>query len=388
MTRVPAVGAYRWWVLAAGTFATAANAALLVGVPALAPAIGDAFGLSLAQVGLTLSAIWVGPSITLIPLGMLTDRVGERAVLVAGLAVAGAVLVVATRARDWASFTVLLSLAAAAGASVHSAAGRSILSWFGPHERGLALGIRQAAVPVGGMVAAFALPAVDAANGLPGATWALAGGCLAAAAFAAVVVRDPALVVARPSPGTAAHRDPRVLRIALLSALLLVGHIAVGGFVTLFLHDERGLSAGLAAAVLGLTQFAAVASRVAAGRWSDVVGSREGPLRAIAATSTVSLVVVAVLLEAPTPLLVPAFVLAGGVAMSWNGVALTATAEAAGIARSGAAIGVQQAVLAVAGALVPAAFALVVAGTSWRAGYLLAAVGPLVVWALLRRGAG
>jgi MFS family permease len=89
-------------------------------------------------------------------------------------------------------------------------------------------------------------------------------------------------------------------------------------------------------------------------------------------------------LEAPAVVLVPAFVLAGGFAMSWNGLSFTAAAELAGRARSGAAIGMQQTALAAAGAVVPPAFAALVAATSWRVGFALAAVFPLVGVQLLR----
>ena len=82
---------------------------------------------------------------------------------------------------------------------------------------------------------------------------------------------------------------------------------------------------------------------------------------------------------------IAAIVLAGAVSMSWNGLSLTAAAELAGRAKSGAAIGFQQTTLSVTGVLVPAAFAYVVDSTSWEAGFALASVGPLVGWFLLGR---
>ena len=124
--------------------------------------------------------------------------------------------------------------------------------------------------------------------------------------------------------------------------------------------------------------------RIATGRWSDLIGSRLVPLRIVGAVSSLTLAVVAAVLDAPIGVLLPAFVLAGGFAMSWNGLSFTAAAELAGRGRSGAAIGMQQTSLSVAGALVPPAFAAVVAATSWRVGFALAAVFPLVGVQLLR----
>ena len=70
--------------------------------------------------------------------------------------------------------------------------------------------------------------------------------------------------------------------------------------------------------------------------------------------------------------------------MSWNGLSFTAAAELAGRGRSGAAIGMQQTVSVGGGRVVPPAFAAVVAATSWRVGFALAAVFPLVGVQLLR----
>ena len=71
--------------------------------------------------------------------------------------------------------------------------------------------------------------------------------------------------------------------------------------------------------------------------------------------------------------------------MSWNGLSFTAAAELAGGRRSGAAIGFQQSVLSGVGAAAPVVFASLVAATSWRAGFALAAVCPLAGILLLRR---
>ena len=76
-----ATSPYRWVVLAVGALGAAAFAALRMGLPALSPALRDEYDLTLGQVGLALSAVAVGVMVTLIPWGILTDRVGERPVL-------------------------------------------------------------------------------------------------------------------------------------------------------------------------------------------------------------------------------------------------------------------------------------------------------------------
>jgi hypothetical protein len=84
-------------------------------------------------------------------------------------------------------------------------------------------------------------------------------------------------------------------------------------------------------------------------------------------------------------LVVPVMIIAGAISMAWNGLSVTAAAELAGPSRSGAAIGFQQTALGVIGVLVPTAFAYVVETTSWRTGFALASIGPLLGWYLLGR---
>jgi hypothetical protein len=69
--------------------------------------------------------------------------------------------------------------------------------------------------------------------------------------------------------------------------------------------------------------------------------------------------------------------------MAWNGLSLTAAAELAGRARSGAAIGFQQTTLGVVGVVVPVAFTQLVEATSWSFAFGLSAAGPLAGWWML-----
>jgi sugar phosphate permease len=351
----------------------------------LAPTLRDTYGLSLFQIGVILDSVWVGTMATLLPWGLLADRVGERLVLASGLAACGGALVGAAFAGSFWALFALLALAGAAGASVNSASGRAVMYWFPASERGLALGVRQTAIPAGGLVAAAALPALAEGVSLRAAFLLLAGLSFGGALAGLAVLRER-----EGEPGDEARglqrmlRDTRLLLLCAGSSFYLVAQVAVTGFVVLFLHDERGLSASEAAAVLAGVQVLAAALRIGAGLWSDLLRSRLIPLRLVGIASFVTLAAAAALLEAPLALLVPAFVLAGGFAMAWNGLSFTAAAEFVGRRRSGAAIGMQQTALAVVGAIVPPVFAALVGATSWRTAFVFAALFPLAGVQLLR----
>ena len=375
---------YRWLVLAAGTAAQTSFSAVIVGLPVLAPALRDAHDLSLVQVGVVLDSLWIGTLLTLLPWGLLADRVGERLVLATGLVGCAAALVGAGYATRFGPLILLIGVAGAAGASVNAASGRAVMQWFPAAERGFALGVRQTAIPVGGLVSALVLPTLS----LRSSFVFLAALCVAGAAFGFAVIHERGVSaeddVLEPRGLGATLRDHRLWLLCGASSLYLVAQLAITGFLVLFLHDERGLSEGAAAGVLAGVQVLAAALRIGGGRWSDRVGSRVRPLRLVGLGSAVTLAVAAALLSAPLGLLAAAFVLAGGLAMAWNGLSFTAAAEIAGRSRSGAALGMQQSALAAAGAIVPPAFAAVVAASSWRLGFGVAAVFPLVGVLLLR----
>lgn len=357
---------------------------MIIGLPVLAPALRDAHDLSLVQVGVVLDSLWIGTLLTLLLWGVLADRVGERLVLATGLVACAAALVGAGSAESFESLILLVGLAGAAGASVNAASGRAVMQWFPAAERGFALGVRQTAIPVGGLISALVLPALA----LRSAFVFLAALCIAGALFGAAVIRERKGAaeddVLEPRGLGATLRDHRLWLLCGASSFYLVAQLAITGFLVLFLHDERGLTAAAAAGVLAGIQVVAATLRIGGGRWSDRVGSRVRPLRIVGVGSAITLAVAAALLSAPLPLVIVSFILAGGLSMAWNGLSFTAAAEIAGRTRAGAALGMQQSALAAAGAIVPPAFAAIVAASSWRLGFALSAAFPLAGVVLLR----
>jgi len=322
--------------------------------------------------------------LTLVPWGLAADRFGERVVLVLGIGGCGVALLLAARAHSFGALFVCLFATGLAGASVHSSSGRAVMSWFPARQRGLALGIRQTAIPIGGFAVSLFLPPIEHAHGIPWAFAALGTACLTAALIGGVVLREGPPVDDVAHVGPPPLRDGRVWSLAAGSALLVAPQMCVVGFAVLFLHDRRSLEAGTAAGVLAAIQLCGIGARIGAGRWSDLVGERIAPLRAIALTCAVLTFVTALLVGGPLWLLVPSLVITGIFAMSWNGLAFAAAVEISGRARSGAAIGLQQTVLNCVGAAYPPLFGVLVAATSWRWGFASIALLPLAGRRVLR----
>ena len=372
---------YRWTILAVGVGAQTSLSALQQGMPALGPALREAYGLSLSEVGAVLAAASWGILVTLLFWGWMADRTSERVVISSGLALAALVLVPTAFATSVGWLIAGLAVAGAFGASSAAASGRAVMGWFPRSERGFALGIRQMAVPLGGAITAFTLPAL---GGVKEALLALAGACLLGALAAAIWLREPPPMQYTRVESPAPFRDPRAWRLALGSGLLVCAQVAMIAFVVLFLHDHRGLGAGAAAASLGVIQIGGALARLQAGHQSDRMGRRIILLRRHALGMGILLLATAALAGAPLLVLAPVLLAAGILTMSWNGLSFTAAAEMAGRERAGTALGLQGTIMRVVSAGAGVGFGAMVAATSWPAAFSLLALLPLTGWVLLR----
>jgi len=388
--RAPARGGrgvrYRWVVLGVGVAGTMVVGALRQGLPALGPVLRDEFALSVAQVGFVFGALAVGMTVALVPFGALADRLGERLVLAGGLTATAVSVALAAVADSFGLLLAGLFLMGVFGASATGASGRAVMGWFSRRERGLALGVRQTAIPLGGALTALTLPALAVASGLEAALLALAAFTLAAAVLAAVLMRDPPAppanrpVVEAPPP----MRDARIWRLGLGSGLLVMAQAAVIGFVVLYLADDRGLTVTDAALVLAAIQLGAAGSRIWIGVRSDRLERRIVPMRHTALAGAALLAAAAALTDAPGWVVLPLLV-AGGVAISsWNGLAFTAAAEMSGRARAGTAMSLQNTLVSVLSAVTAPLFGALVDATSYQAAYLVVAAAPVAGWWVLR----
>ena len=122
-------GSARWRHLGVSLVGLVAACAIQNGLPFLTVAF-RAEGLSLAAIGLLVSAPTAGLVLSLLAWGAAADRYGERLVLSAGLGIAAVAMTGAALAGTPVATGLWLLLAGAGSASVHAASGRLVLGWF------------------------------------------------------------------------------------------------------------------------------------------------------------------------------------------------------------------------------------------------------------------
>jgi MFS family permease len=334
--RASAAG-YRWYALAVTTFTQAASAAVIAVIGPLAPLLQTDLGISRAEVGLIQSAVYLSATAFSLLGGRRADRFGERLVLVVSGAITAAAALVITRVGAFATL-VLTALLLGMGTGMQNPAGSAaIMRWFPPWRRGLAMGIRQTGVPLGGVLAALLAPAAAAWWGWR-AAYLLAGVmALLGTVFIVVSYFDPARETGAAADPVRRVRDLARDRTLTLIAVVYNGQIvaqyAVTVYLVLFFHEALGLSLVVAASLLALVNVVAIGARIGWGFASDAVfvGERKPVLVIIIVLTLASMLLAAALPpNAPLAAAIALAVLLGVAAYSWTGIYGTLTIEAAG----------------------------------------------------------
>ncbi|MFB9905053.1 MFS transporter [Allokutzneria oryzae] len=379
---------YRWVVLAAGALAQGANASCFLGLPVLIPQLREHFGLSLPEAGLLVGAVNLGTMLTLVLWGASADRFGERPVMTIGLLGAAVCLVGAATTGDVVLVALALLGSGAFGASANAASGRAVMTWFPAGRRGVAMGVRQSATPVGAAFSALVLPPAADSGGVPSAFLVLAAVSAVAAVAVLVWVREPEGVVRVPKgSGTGGVlRSPALWRLSLASAFLVIPQFTATALMVELFHDHRGVSVAVASLLLAVSQVLGAGGRLFNGAWSDRVGSRLGPLRVVSLSIAVSLLAVAVLdlANSPVALLAVVMVPAAALALSWNGLAFTAAGEMAPEGRSGIALGFQNTANYLAAAIAPGMAGWLAAEVSWPVALAVGGGSAVITLLMLR----
>ncbi|MBD8607070.1 MFS transporter [Aeromicrobium sp. CFBP 8757] len=371
----------KWLMLGVSMLGQVAGTIFVNGAPFLITFLRDDRGLSLREAGVVVAAPFVGITVSLVVWGLVVDRIGERASMTIGLAI---VTVGATGAAFSTSLTALalwFVLGGIGAGSTNSASGRVVVGWFPVDRRGTAMGIRQTGLPLGVGTAALLVPNVAEADGLRTTLLIVAGIALAGAVASALLIVDPP----RPTRAEAAdsgqlanpyRRDHRLTRIHLASALLVVPQFTVWTYMLVWLIDEKGWSTFAASALVAATQVLGAGGRIAAGWWSDQVGSRLGPMRIVAVAAAATMLSLGLL--SGTPLAVALIVLATAITVADNGLAFTSVAEIGGPFWSGRAMGLQNTGQYLVSALVPPVVGAVVEGRGYGFAFAAVAIFPLV----------
>ncbi len=362
-------------VLAGAVSAQASVSLVQFGLPAIGPELQQEFDLSLAALGAVLMASLLGSGLALLPAGVIVDRYGSRIPLAAGTLIGGGGLIAAAFAPSAGTLLVALFFAGIGSGIVPIAGFGALMRAYGAARRGFALGVRQMAVPLGGMAASILLPLLDHAGGVRLALLVSAAGVLVFGfAFALVAEGSPPVEL---RPRIEIHRlvrAPGMLRLLLVATFYIVVLQAVLAFTVPSVRD-----AGFSALIAGATFFAlnvtAGVARIVWGRVADRgAGSRR--VRTLVEAGLVAAVgglVFTLALHAGPALLILAMILFAFGALGWNALVYVSAGEKAPPELAAQAVGVAATLIFVVSALSTPPLGALAEAIGWDAFWLVCA---------------
>ncbi|HNI71819.1 MAG TPA: MFS transporter, partial [Marmoricola sp.] len=279
----PLSNSHRWAILAASTWAQASSSVAINGPAFLIPAMKQDLGLSLTTAA-TLAALSIAGVLAMLVIwGWLADHWGERRVLLLGILGTLVAALVGTQARDPYLLGGSFFAMGAFGASTSAASGRVVIGWFPPHRRGMAMGIRQMAQPLGVAIGALTMGSIAHRWGLSVAIWVpVIASALGLLAVLVVVIDPPRLHRSQVVSANPYRESSFLTRIHLVSALLVIPQFVVWTFALTWLVDHRDWPIDLAGTVVAGMHVLGALGRIGVGHLSDVVGSRVRPLAWVA----------------------------------------------------------------------------------------------------------
>ena len=340
--------ARRWPLLTVLTWSYGLGAFGVLGVSPLSPALMQGLGLTRFEVAFIVPSIYVGGLFFSLPGGHLVDRLGVRPTLLGALAVSGVGLLVSGVAPHFLPFLLGLMVAGCGWSVVNPVLGKAIVDLFPLRERGIAMGIKQMGLTVGGSISALVLPPIAARWG-----WRAAMVACAAAVSFPVVGAWRALAPMAHAPQrheravtTAVSwwwmKRPPLLVLFAAGTVLGMMQSAVLAYLPIFSVQALGFTPVGAGVLVAASQAGGAVARLGLGAASDRWASGRRPPWLVLTSALAGVIfVVYAWLPATDPLAAGLLAFVAGVgAYGWVGIYFVIAAEAGGAAHSGLLSGV------------------------------------------------
>ena len=391
------VAPYRWVILGVAVLAQTTASIVSQGVYTLVPFLQSAFQLNQTQAALSVSAVNAGQVLSMLLMGWLIDKYGERGVVGITMLAMGAAAVIASLAPNYYVLLACLVLLGASYASVQPGGTKAMVKWFAPAQRGMATGIRQAGLPLGTALAAMTLPVLASQQGWQSAIL-LQGlvGMVGGLAFVFFYRRADSgisqTVTAPPNPlqlirEVSAYKA--LWPVMLAGVAMVTFQYTFATHILTFLTQRFGMSVVTAGLLYSVSQWVGIAGRIGLAWISDHFWPNRR-MRSLVVTMLicVALTVCIAALPASTPnwILVALFVVVGIFGVGWYPLYLLQVAEMAPKTAVASTISFSMTMNMVAISIVPPLFGLIVDGSSYLWAWMALASGLFVAVINLRRG--
>ncbi|KOS60293.1 MFS transporter [Lysinibacillus sp. FJAT-14222] len=326
---------YKWIIVLVATLSQTAATFVTYGMGPIATFYQIEWNLSSLQTGFIVSAVNIGPIFSMILFGYLMDKKGEKQIIGWGSILLGFSALLLMLVNDYTVLLILLLVVGIWYGSAQTGGSTAIVKWFPDKHRGLAIGIRQTGIPIGGALASviltymyhhFSLSSVHLVQGLV----AIAGGLL----FLLIYQEPKNRVTVAATSVTLKEKLNAIKNNKNLYPIYIVGivmmtlqMILVAHFMS-YLHQEGGYSLTEAGQYLSLVLIGGMVGRVAIAWISDqfFAQKREHLLMMVMAGAVILTVILPLMLHVEILMLLFCFVL-GFVALGWYSLFIACVTE-------------------------------------------------------------
>lgn len=278
---------YRWLILVVATWAQATATLVTYGVGPLAAIWQDQLGLTTSQAGLLVSTVQIGPLLSMLFIGHALDRYGERWLISLGSCLLGLSFFFISFTTNYLLLLVLLGIVGIWYGTAQPGGSKVILRWFSEKERGLAMGIRQAGIPIGGAIGGTLLPYLSLHFGWKIAVYTQAALAISGGLLFLILYRDPPIPRLNKQNNTqfkqqmiAIVKNKKILPILFTGVIMVSLQMVLVGHLMIFFRNETKMSLVVAGQLLSTTLISGMVGRIALAYISDKWwgGNREYPL--------------------------------------------------------------------------------------------------------------
>lgn len=326
---------YKWIIVLVATLSQTAATFVTYGMGPIATFYQIEWNLSSLQTGFIVSAVNIGPIFSMIVFGYFMDKKGEKQIIGWGSILLGLSALLLMLVNN---YTVLLFLLVIVGiwyGSAQTGGSTAIVKWFPDKHRGLAIGIRQTGIPIGGALASviltymyhhYNLTSAHLVQGLV----AIAGGLLFL-----LIYQEPkqhhavaATSVTFKEKIYAIKNNKDLYPIYIVGIVMMTLQMIIVAHFMSYLHHEGGYSLTKAGQYLSLVLLGGMIGRVAIAWISDqfFAQKREHLLIMVMASAVIFTFLLPFILQAKILLLLFCFLL-GFVALGWYSLFIACVTE-------------------------------------------------------------
>ena len=296
---------YKWVMLIVATIAQTTATLITYGVGVFALFWKEEYALTNTESGLLVSVVNVGPLFCMLFVGRLLDQYNEKILISISSFLLGSLLLLTNIVSGFNGLLFVLLLIGMFYSVSQPGGSKVILKWFRKENRGLAMGIRQAGIPIGGALAGVLIPFLTVQYNMTYAINSIACICIIGGLLFFMFYKEP-YVQEEARKGHNNISFWMELKVVICKkelypiyitgiCMISLQMVLVGHFMK-FLAGEQSITSIVAGTVFSVMFFSGMIGRIALATISDVLykGNRRIPLF-IAVCASIGLILLLVM---------------------------------------------------------------------------------------------